>query len=286
MKKIILKNSVLALTLVILLTACGSKEKYTIEFKPQKGAEYKQVALIDMKVKASEMFSANANMQMDMRYKVTDVQGDLTTMDVYTDYMKVTLASDKMNVTIDSNTTDTIATQDNLNPIAKAAVISPLTITSNKFGKIMSINGINTMVDNIVKVLPSSDNPMMAQQMAMLKMGLNDHSVNAMVTQIPASYPEQPVAVGEGWVVDVDGIKIDFKLKSVENDIATVDFSSNIKDTEYQGVKMNGTIKGTTLIDLAGVNAATMDMSLKIDGTSNMMNMQIPVNVEMNMSIK
>jgi hypothetical protein len=284
--------------------AACSKEKYTLEYKLAKGETYKINVLTDLTMN-QEMMDQDMKiailMDMKMHYDVTDVQANLITMNLMYDAVSMDMDMDMgamgaTKMSFNSNTEETVATSENMSAMFKAMTGIPVEMKISKQGKVESVSGFDKIFTTMLATFAEDvDEQVKIQTEEMLKQQFNNESAKSMFQQISAYFPEKPIGIGEDWKVSMDiktgqfSLKsdMDMTLKSVEENIATLEVSGSISTPEdgivqeIQGMEtktsMKGTQQGTIKIDINTGWPVNSEISQNLEGKTEVMGIKIPL---------
>lgn len=282
MKRFITKVAIFGVALSMLLSACGggnsksgnnaasgSNGEYTIQYNFSEGDSYRLDMVMDMKVSQQGM-EMGTTMDMKTHSDITKVDGDLYTMEMMYDEIKMS-ATGLMQMSFDSNTPDTIATIENMSPLFKALIGKPLEIIIDKNGKVQSISGSEKLTEAMRNSLDESiDESTRNMMMAQIGQQFNDESLKSMMEQSAGYFPGKPVKVGDSWssIVNVQSVKVDMTmtLKSVENDVATIEGAGEISATEG-AVTLEGNQKAVIKVNMKTGWIISSEMNQVMNGS-------------------
>jgi hypothetical protein len=141
-----------------------------------------------------------------------------------------------------------------LDPSMKGLASMPgavLTVRMTTDGKVARIDGVDDMVDKMIKamVLPNPDQKKAV--IADLRKQWGTDAMKQSLEQITSFYPTEPVPIGESWNAKFDitsgglpmHINSEYTLKSRNDGIATIDVASMISSDSTTGTVTMGSLK-------------------------------------------
>src|SRR5260221_337299 len=150
-------------------------------------------------------------------------------------------------------------------------------------GKVIEIQGLDQMVDAILKKLDIPESPSKAVQEKAIRHEFSEEALKENMESMLAIYPERPVAPGEQWTRKASiskGLPMvmdnTFTLKGVAGDVATLDvkskLSSNSEATPIEAgqrkltYSLAGEQTGTMKVDRATGWMRSAEMQQKVSG--------------------
>jgi hypothetical protein len=287
----------------MVLFACGnagSKDKITLEYNLKQGETYKQNMVTDMKITQTlqgQDMAIDMKMSMKMASEVKEIQDNRYKMELKYKELKIDMGTPMGNMTIDSNTPEDIATQTDMGPMFKAMVDKPLDIVMTKRGKVESITGFDklqeAMLNSIDENMPDAVKQATVGQ---ISTQISEESLKSAVEQIGSYFPDKPVGVDDSWenkiTVNNSGFGLNMliksTLKSIENNVVTIDYEGTLATPEgleqdMNGMKvkisLQGTQKGTLQLDKTTGWGISADMTIDFSGNSEItgMGLKIPM---------
>jgi hypothetical protein len=301
MKHLILKIAALGLAMMLILFSCENKEKITLQYNFKQGDVLKQNVSMNMdlvqKYMGQEM-KVSMTMLMKMTLDVKECRDDSYVMDVNYREIKVETAIPSVGVdkiSFDSNTEDSVATQTNLGPMFKALVNKPFEMVMTKKGKVESIKGLvqllESMIDTFDDSVPESARQQIAQQFGSQ---FSDEAFKSQFEQSLGYFSDEPVAVGDSWNTKtqtnasnfVISIDLNSTLKSIEDNIASIDLDGTVSTPEGFEQDINGTktkislkgdYKGTLKLDKNTGWVIVSDIKMNFNGEVEIQGIKVPL---------
>lgn len=246
----------------------GSSEKVLLRLQPQKGD--KKVLTFTVSSKAQGMpMETNISMTTEMTASNVAENGDVEMETKYTHVsMKMNamgreMGYDSAKDSIDMNNPESMAY------LGLASLVNKsLTMTMDKYGKVVKAPDMNSLYPDSLKALLGSDNS----------------QANQMFDNMFSIYPEQEVGVGDSWDRETEmnvssgpmKMKAKYTIEAIEKDQVVIkmegDISGDMKDAMGGSMKMTGTMSGKMYIDRKSgwTNKAdlTQDLDMKTMGMS------------------
>lgn len=131
--------------------------------------------------------------------------------------------------------------------------------------KVLELEGIDKMLDEILEFMELPEGPMLDQMKEGLKQQFGDEALKQQMQQMFATYPDKPVGVGDSWTAEANltgmmpmVLKNTYKVTAIADGVVTLDGESTvepIKDAEpvkmgpmTMKIEMSGSQKGTMQI--------------------------------------
>jgi hypothetical protein len=285
---------ILGFALMVLFSCgnAGSKDKITLEYNLTKGETYKQNMVTDMKITQKIMdqeMVIDMKMTMKMASEVKEIQDNRYNMEWKYKELKVEAEIPGMgNIAFDSNTPEDIATQTDFGPVFKAIVDKPLDLVMTKRGKVESITGFEALQEAMLNAIDENMPEAVRQQMTgQFGSQISEESLKAAIEQIGAYFPDKPVGVNDSWENEVNMntsgfgfiIKLKLALKSIEDNVVTIDFDGTLTTPEgfEQEISLTGTQRGSLKLDKNTGWVISADMTMDFAGNAEVMEMKIPI---------
>lgn len=305
MKNYLMKLSLLGfLCIGLFFSACAKKEKYTLEYKLTEGQSFKQN--IEMEVNMSQNLMGREintimDMTMNMGFTVREIKDSLLSMSMTYDKIKMNMnmnAGEIMSFSLDSDTENDIASVEDMSPLFKSLIGSPLTITTDKKGTVKSVDGFNELFAKMINAInPEMDEATKLQMLSVVQGQISEESVQSMMQNSFAYFPEKEVSIGDIWEKNIsvvsNGIEINtllnITLKSVDSNLATLTcdgtFSTpeeSIADTKNgtaPAASVSGTMSGTIVIDMNTGITTKADLDQNMNGSIMANGTEFPLTV-------
>jgi hypothetical protein len=301
MEHFITKLSRLGIALIFVLFACGnadSQDKITLEYNLKQGETYKQNMVSDIKITQKIMdneMKIDMKMSMKMDFDVKEVQDNRYIVEMKYKEMKIVAGASGMAISFDSNTPEDIATQKDLGPMLKAIIDKPLEIIMNKQGKVESAKGFEKLKEAMLNSLDENVPDNVKQQIiGQFGSQISEESLKSMLEQNTGFFPDKPVAVNDSWVNSISvqtsgfGLNINMKsvLKSIENNVVTLDIEGTVAtpegfEQEINGTKakvsLTGTQKGSMKINKDTGWVISSEIVQDFSGDIEIMGMKVPL---------
>ena len=262
MKQFFIQLNVAIILLLIFSFHCMGAEKYTLEYNFEKGKTYKQHVVSEMNMTMNAMgqdITMTMRSEMVINYDVIAQNKDV--YDIRMTYQNIKMdMSAPTPFSIDSNSPENSSDKGMGNAI-KALMGVSLDVQLNKQGKVLSIQGI----DKLVEKIDSTNNVQFKQMFTQL---FSEKMIQQTIEQSSSYFPDKPVAIGDSWNnaidISVNGIdivnKMTLTLKQVKDKVATVELTGVLSTPEggsvmnIQGmdakVSMNGEQTGTIQLNM------------------------------------
>jgi hypothetical protein len=296
-----MKNFVVAMLVLVSLNALNA-QKVSLRYNLKQGATYVTNQHVVQNIEQTIMGnSMTIKMTMDTRikYVVNKIENGNFHLSMVHDGLKVVMESPMMNVEFDSAAEN----QDESNPMSKsfgAIVGQSYDLVITPTGKVLSVTGFDKVMDKILASV--NGNQAMADEVAAnIKQQFGEESIKTSIEMMTAIYPENPVSVGESWVVKgmiKSGMELNsesnYTLKSVANGQWNIEGVTTLVSNSDLAIPTNGM---TSHFEMNGkstqkvvVNATSgwlenVEMSQIIDGKVNIEGGQLPSPMEIPMKI-
>lgn len=307
MKKFKFTSLFLLLALSVALFSCKDDKSYKLEYNLKAGDVYHQTVIMKMELTQKMMgqsMKVNSDIQMKYHYDVIDATADsIYTLAFVYDHLKMTMDIPGSSVTVDSETEAEIATLTDMNPIFKALTGVYIELKMNKQGKVISMTGLDKLVDAIVNSIDESMDETIRQQLvAQFEQQFGGDSMEKMFDQLSSYFPENEVKIGDTWnnnmhvggQVNMD-INVLMKLKNVKDHVATLEANGDFVTDEggivqeingmETKITMKGTQKGIVKIDLNTGWQISSEMTQNFDTETEVGGAKIPQTIVMKTTI-
>ena len=263
MKQLFIQLNVAIVLLMTFSFHCMGADKYTLEYKLEKGKTYKQRMVSDMNMKMDAMgqeINMTMKSEMGVHYDVTGQTNDLYDIRITYQKMKFNMSA-PASVSIDSDSPEN-SSDKNAGNLVKSFMGVPIDVQLTKQGKVISIKGIEKMVEKI----NSANNE---QYKLMLGQQFSEKAIRQSIEQSSSYFPGKPVAINDSWDVVLNlnssGIdiinKMKLTLKQVKDNIATLEVTGTITTPEGGAVS---NIQGMDAkVSAKGEQAGTIQIDMK-----------------------
>jgi len=283
-------------TAVILLLAfsfhCQGADKYTLEYKLEKGKTYKQHSVSDMNMTMSAMgqdIKMNIQMDIDVKFDVIDQNNDGYNLRMSYQRIKTNMTSPAA-YSIDSDSPENSSDKSS-SDFLKSLIGVPIDIQITQQGKVTSVKGVEKLMEKINSV----DNPQFKQ---MFNQQFSEKMIQKMIEQFSIYLPDKPVAINDNWDVATslssNGIDIINKMKltlnQTANNVATIGLTGTLSTpeggavTKIQGmdakVSVTGTQTGTVQLDMKTGWLVRSEVNQKSTQNIEVMGQTMPQQVE------
>jgi hypothetical protein len=273
--------------------------KITLEYNLKQGDTLKQNIATEMDMSQKIMdqeIKINMKMNMKMNFYVKDRQDDRYTLEMKYKEMKIDAGiPGQGNTSFSSNTPEDIATQTDFGPMLKAIIDKPVETVMDKRGKLISTKGFDklkeAMINSIDVNMPEEMKKMVTGQFGAQ---ISEESLKSMFEQNAGFFPDKPVEVNDVWENNITmqtssfGLNISMKLtlKSIENNVVTLDMDGTVATPEgaeqdMNGIKakmsLSGTQKGLLKINKDTGWVISSEILQDLSGTIEAMGMKIPL---------
>jgi hypothetical protein len=283
-----------------ILSSCGNGEKITLEYNLKPNETLKQNVVMNtdlvMKIKDQEM-KISLVMTMKMVFDVKESQGNDYTMEVKFKEFKIEAGMPGMgSISIDSNTDDDIATPENMSPMFKAIIDKPFETVMDKTGKPKSVKGLEKLIEAIYNSFDENVSEAMRQQlMSQFSSQFTEEVFKSQLEQTTGYFPGKPVGTGDKWTVEMTtkasnfaiGLNLQSTLKSIEDNVVTLDIDGTIltpegqKEQDFNGVKgkvsFKGTLKGSMKLNKDTGWVISSDMIMNFNGEMDISGIKAPI---------
>lgn len=146
-------------------------------------------------------------------------------------------------------------------------------------GEVLKIEGVDAMLDNMIKSMELPESPDRDNIISNLKQQFGEDAMRQQLEQITGFYPDRPVTVGDSWKSTVNmssgfpmRIISTYTLKSMDQGVAIIEASSQItSDTSTNKIAMGPL---TMAYDIKGGQAGTIradeDTGLPVNSSLNL----------------
>jgi hypothetical protein len=209
----------------------------------------------------------------------------------YKDYaMNISTPMMKMSYDSKQTTEATSETEKMLANIFREVINKSFDVKFTPEGKVTSVTGVDEFIRSIEQ---NNDNAMAKQMSTTLKLQFSNEVMKQRIEQSFNIYSGKPVNVGDTWNIEQSlnvsgaqtGIDTRYTLKSVSNNLAKVDVSSDISvnilfaGTEGAGGTFTGTIAGTIDVNVDTGLPVTSDIIQEIKGNIEGHGINIPMTI-------
>ncbi|UII24474.1 DUF6263 family protein [Fulvivirga maritima] len=291
-------NRILLLCLC-LISISSFAQKASIELNLKKGTEYKQHSAYAMKIDQNmggQQVNMDINLNNNMSFLVTDVKGDLFTMDVKYESMIMEMTMPQMNMSYSSEAGEEA---DIMSQILASMKGKTFNIKMDKTGHIKEISNIDNVFSAIddFDQIPAGQKGQIKDQ---LKKSFGKESFTSSMESLFAIFPNKKVAPGDTWDISNE-IKTTMDLNmegTYKYEEATAEdyvISGNTKiqsgdePTDVNGMQMTYNMSGTMLSDIK-VNKKSgwiseANLTQELSGTASAGGMEIPMNTKSTIKI-
>jgi len=263
MKRLFIQFSAAILLLLVCSFHSMGSDKYTLEYKLEKGKTYNQnmVSLTNLKMDfMGQAMDMDLTAEMSFKFDVLGQENGVFDVSVSYKKVKTDMSSAMMSFTLDTESPENSSDR-NIAEIYKSFMEIPVGIQLTKQGKITSVNGGDVLAEK----MNALDNEQYKQ---MVNQQFSEKVIQATFAQIIHSFPDKPVAIGDSWDVTIsqntNGVdiinKMKYTLKQVKDNVATIDCAGTLATPEggdvlqFAGmeasVSMKGVQAGIILIDM------------------------------------
>ena len=229
-------------------------------FNPEKGEKYTYRQVTEQEISqsvAGQEIAMSIATEMLTEMNVRDKNSSEVSVDYVYKEIVMTLLSDMMSFKVDTkNKTDNMSDIEKMGASLFGCIIGKtLQVVVTPDGSVKSVTGFNAILDDMKKIMaPLGD---IEQQMSsVFVQSFNDESLKNTFQQIFKIYPGKEVKTGESWSNEnsfenagmSNNVKNTFTFKSVSNDVALIDLTS--EQTVKSGAGMEGEMKGEVKGDM------------------------------------
>jgi hypothetical protein len=271
MKQFTIKSALFICAMMLVFSACGNKEKYTLVYNLNAGDVFGVFMSVDMNISQSVMgqsMDIGNHMKMNSLYVVNSVDENTIDMDFMFTSMRMDMSAAGFELSFDSETDTEFATAEDMSPLFRAITNLPFNMVMDRQGNVKSVSGMEKMIDAMFSVFDDEIDDFTKEQMvAQLGQQFDSESMQTTMGQSFAIFPENPVRIGESWkttgTVNAGQVNLnmDMKttLKSVNSHIAVLhvhgEFSTDapivqVTNGMETSVTLTGTQHGTMEIDM------------------------------------
>jgi hypothetical protein len=262
MKRLFIQLNVAIFLLSVFSFRSLGADRYTLEFKLEKGKICKQRTVSDFNMTMNAMgqeMKVNVKSEICMHYEVTGQNNDV--YDIQVAYQKIkTNMSSLVSFIIDSDFPEN-SSDKNVGEVFQSLIGIPIDIQLTKEGKVISVKGTNRLAEKLDAITNEQFRQMFGQQ-------FSEKAIQTSLEQLSPYFPAKPVAVDESWDVTINinsgGFDITNAMKltltEVNDKVATLECTGTLTTPEggvalqIQGMKANvstnGELSGTIRIDM------------------------------------
>jgi hypothetical protein len=190
-------------------------------------------------------------------FEVKDASDDCYTLEVtYKEIKMNTIIPGMGNLTFDSNTPENVATMQDLGPMLKAIVDKPIEVILTSAGKVESVKGTDKLREAVENSFDINTPELMKQQLiSQFGSQISDEHFKSFFSQCAGYFPSKPVKTGDSWNYKISttasnftmDFDTDMTLKSIDDNIVTLDIAGTISTPEGYETDMNGMKAKTSL---------------------------------------
>lgn len=293
MKNKLLKIYLLGFILITLLNSC-TKPKITLKLNLEQGKTYLMGYQTDMKMNQKIMgmsIDVKMKIDMDLLFKTIGYDKDSNYI-METTYQSMNYKMNAQGQDIEFGT-ETIAKDSTMNKVFNAFKGKSFTITFNKFGKIINVQGIDSIMTTFFNDNYYTDSTKINEIKELFGKNFGEESIINNFSSFFGYFPEKEVSIGEKWnnnttIKTMFALNIDneYQLIDNKNDLYNIGIQSNIKTDsknstmEVQGMQMKFEMKGTQTgyikLDQKTGWIKESEIKQKIAGDARMSKSEIP----------
>lgn len=252
-------TAVVALIGFGMLSMAGAEDKVTLKMKYLPGTNVTTMKMdstgtVTMDGKEMPGSKSSMTMVMEIENGKPDAKGQQELTITYTKIKQMTSAGGQ-EMSFDSEG-DADKQDKNLAQICKPILGAKIKVLLDAKGEIAAVKGLDEMFDKMAK-----DNPAAAQMMAEMKKSFGGEGIKQILASSQKMLPEKPVSTGDTFENTMDmtapligamKIVISGKIKSIEKNVATIDFTGKAASKE-----------ATTQMGVASVTIKKMSLDQK-----------------------
>lgn len=233
-------------TLLVLLALCQFATVFGagkhIKLNLKKGETYKYSQSIDMNIKQAiqgQDVDMNIKMITHTSFYVTDVSGNIFTMDITYDKMSVKMGNGMMN--FDFNTEEPAPTDNPVSAImfdmVKAMINKKFQIKIDNTGNILELDGVNGLLkaalDEVMVKYPALDEAAQQQLLSQMEQSYGEESFKGSFETYMNIYPPGNVNINDSW-------KKNMPIKNVVSGIYNVEYKLDGETATQYSISGNG----------------------------------------------
>jgi hypothetical protein len=258
MKNKLLKIYLLGFILITLLNSC-TKPKIELKLNLEQGKTYLMGYQTDMKMNQKIMgmsIDVKMKIDMDLLFKTIGYDKDSNYL-METTYKSMNYKMNAQGQDIEFGT-ETIAKDSTMNKVFNAFKGKSFTITFNKYGKIIDVHGIDSIMTTFFNDNYYTDSTKINEIKELFGKNFGEESIINNFSSFFGYFPEKEVSIGEKWknnttIKTMFALNIDneYQLIDNKNDLYNIGIQSNIKTDsknstmDVQGMQMKFEMKGT-----------------------------------------
>lgn len=262
-------RKIYTLALTILFLTFAQAQKTTLSLKLETGKEYKQKTdskvTIEQDVSGQKM-SIAMNIKGSMSYLVKSFENSNYDLEVEYESLSMIMDMPQGKMEFSSENKDS---EDVFSKIVVEMVNKPFQVIMTNTGKIIKVNGIETLFDTAFEKFPQIPEAQLNQIKAQLMNAYGEKAFKGNIEMISSVFPKNPVIVDESWVINTkleSGFAADvtttYTFKEENQDYHLIIGSSKIKTTDKDAyIKTNG-------MDMKYDLTGAMTSEIKLDKTS------------------
>ena len=288
-----MKKSFLLLPLILVAVALFSFSKQDpviLKLNLTEGATYEYSTAMDQKITTSvsgQSYESSVNMASIIEMNVGKKYGN-DSMLLQTKYTHMAVNTSAMGQTMSFDSNDSSNGSGNeLGQMFKVMAANPVNITTDAWGKVIRIDGIDQL-SKAVNASVKGDNPAMKKMMEGL---FNEQTYEHAFTNLNM-YENKPVNTGDRWNQDISmtsfipmDIHLTYTVKEINPSRVVLDVEGNIKSVKDSAningmsipVHVTGTQTGTYTIDRATGLISTGNIDQDIHTRMSMMGQDMDV---------
>lgn len=241
-------NKITAFVLILaLLACCTNKNKKVLQLNLKKGETYYQTTNTDMTIIQKfnqQQIKVSTGIFAIAAFKVIDANNTVYNLEVT--YKKMSISLNLPNGTIEFSSYKN--SNADIYNFMNALIDKPFYIKLTKKGKIIEVNGIDSLINSLTDILKNLDENKKEQVLKNIRNSFGEDAIKASFERITAIFPDDPVKVGDTWKNSIQLKSIaelqydnNFELKEANKDyylIACQSINKTINDVET--VHQNG----------------------------------------------
>jgi len=258
MKHLFIKLSAAIILLTVFSFLSFGADKYTLEYKLEKGKTFKNSTTVDMIAEMDAMgqvIKFGVISETVHQFVVIGQSNDVFDMQLSFLKMKIEMDNPMMPIKFDSESPGSTGYD------FKTIFGTPIDVQLSKTGKVVSVKGVEKLVEKSEIITNEQIKQLVGSQ-------FTEQVIKTSIEQSTNYFPGKPVEIGESWDVVTTAfsngidiiIKSKFTLKQVKDNVVTLESKGTLSTPEggaimnAQGmdlkVSMKGENSGTILVDL------------------------------------
>lgn len=282
----------LMMVALVFLPGPAAAQKVDLKFAPQLNEVLRLQCIIDSNIQTQMPSLPQAQGQaqdqnivfkglIEITCAVTAISPEkVVTMDVAVDRLAGDINIPGKPIKVD--TKNPVNPNDPVEKVLQALIGQKLTMAMDETGKLLSLSGIDQILETVISNSGMANEPGAAMILPMIRSQVSDKVVSDQLGGMASVYPDHPVGVGDSWSVNqvmagMQNTQVDggYTVTKIDDQYVFTDFKGVLNQNITQQVpngsmvqKQKGTMKGQIRFERSSGLVTDMQMTQDIDGST------------------